>query len=476
MSRLFIRIFNICLGHNMNYKHCISLSLLMAFVCAHAQDESATAKTQPNHPMNKGTQSGTVQVMYTNITGHPTATVPGTAFEFQPGTGTSHFERVYGHPNGNWVIKASNNQNNDMIMSNDQIVLIEGDNAAWTSGELVGSVERKISVNKFSEVAFSNTTTGGSTDDDRYIVKFDGSNFFTQAREMDAMSTIPGAFWGNILDSVNILDSGGVTFSADGISGVSVDENDILFEVDTVLAREGIDIPSGQLGSEAWENFDGDDYWTAYNGAHWLVQGDLFGDANTDDVLVLDNQVVIQEGVILANSSFANPVDGSGIVGAFLAPGGQYYARGNNDTSEIDWIYSNGTVITNMGELAFTGGTELWSDAQYSDCFFLQVGNSYGDYVIGGVTDGDTASNGLLVKNNQWVVARESDPIDLDGNGMFDDDAFFDTFGNDDGVLFDDGQFIFVATIKNATGTRIGQGMFLIETDSDLIFRHNTEY
>ncbi|MCB1583440.1 MAG: hypothetical protein R3E90_03465 [Marinicella sp.] len=460
----------------MNFRRYISLFLIMDFVSANAQDELATAKTQPHHQLNKGTQLGTIQVMYTNITGHPTATVPGTIFEFEPGTSTTHFERVYGHPNGNWVIKALNNQGSDMIMSNDQVVLIEGDNAAWTIGELVGSIERKIGINKFSEIAFSNTTTGGSTANDRYIVKYDGHNFFTQAREMDSMSTIPGAFWGNVLESANMLDNGGVTFSADGIIGVSDDENDILFDVDTVLVREGIDIPLGQLGNEAWENFDADDYWTSNNGLNWLVQGDLFGDTNTDDVLVYNNQVVIQDGVVLANSSFLEPVDSSGLVGAYLAPGGYYYARGNNDVTETDWIYSNGAVVTNTGEPAYESGTELWSDAEYFDCFFMNVGNSYGEYIIGGVTDSDTTSNGLLVKNNQLVVVRESDPIDLDGNGLFDDDAFFDTFGNDDGVLFDDGQFIFVATMKNAKGTRIGQGMFSVETDADLIFRHNLDW
>ena len=37
----------------------------------------------------------------------------------------------------------------------------------------------------------------------------------------------------------------------------------------------------------------------------------------------------------------------------------------------------------------------------------------------------------MLVANGCVVVAREGDPLDLDGNGQYDDNAYINAFGND---------------------------------------------
>lgn len=444
-----------------------------------AQDESISSPVLNSQNQQKGVITSPVITMYSNIPGHPTATIPDTGgLEFEAGTGTSHFDRIYGHPNGNWVLSAYNNQANDvdeLVFANNQVIVTEGDVATWTGGELVGLIDTYLSINKTGQIVFA-TNTDGVTTADEYIVKYDGSVFSKVVQEGDSVGALPAANWGSTLESANISDSGEVGFVADSVANVDTLENEWIYYADAIIAREGIDVPAGQLGSETWDNFDLSDYWVTHNGQNWLAQGDLTGSTASDDVVVLNGQVVVQEGVILNGSAFAEAVDGSGIVGVHLAPNGDYYVRGNNDATEIDWVYSNGAVITSIGDAITQGVSELWSDVDYSDCFFLHVGNSYGDYVIGGVTDADSSANGVLVKNNQTVVVRESDPIDLDNNGIFDDNAFFDTFGNDDAVLFDNGDLMFVATIKNAVGTRIGQGVFMIATDSDLIFRHNYEY
>jgi hypothetical protein len=149
-----------------------------------------------------------------------------------------------------------------------------------------------------------------------------------------------------------------------------------------------------------------------------------------------------------------------------MDPGGNWYVRGNNDVSELDWVYSNGAVLAAGGDEIFPAAGENWDDTDFSDLFFLHVGNTAGDFVIGGVTDAASLTNGVLVVNNETVAVREGDPIDLDGNGMFDDDAFFDTFGNDDAVLTDEGLLYLVATVKDGTNTRIGQGFFEIDLTS----------
>ena len=69
----------------------------------------------------------------------------------------------------------------------------------------------------------------------------------------------------------------------------------------------------------------------------------------------------------------------------------------------------------------------------------------------------------MLVLNGQRVIVREGDPVDLNGNGLPDDDLFFNTFGNDDGHLTRTGFFYFTATLRNGAGTATAQGLFELD-------------
>ena len=53
--------------------------------------------------------------------------------------------------------------------------------------------------------------------------------------------------------------------------------------------------------------------------------------------------------------------------------------------------------------------------------------------------------------------------MDLDGNGLFDDNTFIDVFGNDDGVLTNDGLFYFVASLQDANNVSIGNAMIVMQ-------------
>jgi hypothetical protein len=447
----------------------LALCLLAAMAMpAAAQDSEdgaaprATGKTPTRGP------GFPITVIYTNIPGDPSSAVPGMpGIFFEPGTGTTHFDRVYGSRNGNWILGANNDQAttvDEMILVNNVVEVVEGSAASWAPGENVGLLETKTGINDAGDWVFA-TNTNGPTGTDEYILKGSGGSISIVAQEGGAIAALPGATWGSTLESPAIQADGTVTLSSDLIGGTTTTTDDIVVQGSTLLAQEGVTVPAGQVGSEFWDNFDASEVFVSADGTHWLAQGDLTGSTTSDDVLVVDGTVVIQEDSVLAGSGFPNPVDGSGIVGAFMGEGGDWFARGNNDTSELDWVYSNGAVLT-AGGMSIAGGAELWDDTDFADLFFLHVANGNGDFVIGGVTDAASTANGVLVLNNSTVVVRETDPIDLDGNGMFDDDAFFDTFGNDDAHLTDAGILYIVATIKDGTGTRIGQGFFSIDLTS----------
>ena len=415
--------------------------------------------------------------IFTNLPGLPSADVPGLpGAHFGPGTGTTHFDRVYGSPNGNWVLSADTDlptTEDEILMVNGVTVARQGTQAPWAPvGELTDLIDTKLAINDAGEfVAAINTT--GDTNFDEYIVKSDsGGGWVALAQEaMDAgLASLPGTTWDDPLESP-VIDAGGTTgWAADLVDGgtVTTATDQLLVFGGNLLMQQGVTVPAGQVGAEFVENFDLSLFFVSSDGLHWLVQGDLTGSTSTDDVLIVDGNVVLQEDSVIPGSVFLEPIDLSGIVGSFMDAGGNWYARGNNDTTETDWVVRNGIVVAQTGQSVDGSSAEVWDDVVFSDCFFLHTGNSLGDYVIGGVTDNpDPLRDGLLVLNGNKELVRQGDPIDLDNNGVFDDDAYFDTFGNDDGYLSDSGDFYIVATIMDITGTRTGQGFFRIAT-SDL--------
>lgn len=411
-----------------------------------------------------------VTVIYTNLPGDPTSDVPGLpGVHFGPGTGTTHFDRVFGSPNGNWALTADT----DLPTTEDEVLLVngvvkarEGTAVSWNPVENIGLLDTRLAVNDTGDFVFA-TNTDGATGFDEYIVAGHTATTTLTIAAQEGITTnlpaLPGTTWGSTLDSGVIAGDGTIGFSSDSVLGIPTTEDDILVFGNTLLAQEGVTIPTGQVGSEFWENFSPDDYWISTDGSNWLVQGDLTGDTNFDGIVAINGSVVVQESTVLPGSGFSNPVDVSGIVGLHMSLGGNWFVRGNNDVTEQDWVYGNGVVIASSGAPIYVGATENFTDTEFADTFFMHVANSNGDYVVGGVSDGPTTANGVLVLNNNMVIARESDPIDLDGNGIFDDDVYFNTFGNDDGYLSDGGTFYVVATMKNITGTVLGQGFFSID-------------
>lgn len=440
-----------------------ALALLLAAGPGLAQDELATGEPQPPLPPTPEELDSLfpLEVVFTDFVGDPTSAVPGL-----PGATFQSFDRPFGSPNGNWILSADT----DLATTQDEIVLVNGSLAAqegtaapWTAGELIGLIDTKLGINDAGDWVFA-TNTDGATTADEYVVSVSGG-IFTAAAQEGQPGPVGGSSWGATLDS-GVVTASGTVGLAGSLTGVPTTEDEVLVLGAAVLGQQGVTIPGGQLGTEFWEFFDTDDFFVSADGSHWIVQGDLTGDSNTDDVVAVDGVVVVQEGVVLPGSGFAEPVDLSGIVGVWMDPAGNWFVRGNNDVSEQDWIYRNGAVLVKTGDPIWPGSAESWTDAEFADCFFFHVGNSLGNFVLGGVTDGPTTANGVLVFNNRFVVARESDPIDLDGNGMFDDDVFINTFGNDDGVLTDDGMLYFTVTLKDGTGVGIGDGFFRVDLSS----------
>jgi len=80
--------------------------------------------------------------------------------------------------------------------------------------------------------------------------------------------------------------------------------------------------------------------------------------------------------------------------------------------------------------------------------------------VLVGTTDNaDPAADNIVVLNGTTVVMREGDPVDLDGNGVFDDDAFIGrgvntnpAFNPNTWYLTDDLVLYGIVMLRNAAG------------------------
>lgn len=421
-----------------------------------------------------------VVAVFSNLPGAANAQVPGLpGVRFAPGLSNAIFDRPFGSTAGQIVLSALTDlptAEDEVILRNGVVVAREGTPLVPGGPELVGPIDTRLAVTDAGDFAYA-TNTDAATAVDEVIVAVLAGQPGVVAREGDPVPAIAGASYGATLSTPVLASDGRVGFLATGLQGVATAQSRALLLGPDVPAQSGITVPAGQLGSEPWENFDLEDFWIDAAGGLWLAQGDLAGDTGSDDVVVVDGAVVVQEGVVLPGSGFAEPVDLNGIIGVSMAPAGRWFVRGNNAGTEVDWVYSDGQVLATLGDPVAGDPGEVWSDAEFGDCFFLHVGDGRGNHVIGGVSNGPTASNGLLVLNASTVLARESDPVDIDGNGQFDDDAFFNTFGNDDGVLTDAGEFHFVATLRDAAGTVIGSGYFVIDTGlgDDVIFADGFE-
>jgi len=133
----------------------------------------------------------------------------------------------------------------------------------------------------------------------------------------------------------------------------------------------------------------------------------------------------------------------------------------DNSADLTDWVYRNGEVVAATDRPIFAGATERWSDSADSVFTFIaNVTNNLGEYVIAGTTDSSDLDRDLVfVFNGTTEVLREGDPVDVNGDGVFDDDAFLDgsILDYDDAFLTDAGIFHFNARLRNGAGEYLGQ-------------------
>jgi hypothetical protein len=429
----------------------------------------------------------TLEIIYSGVPGAPAAkrAVPGIpGRNFTSGTSVA-FARMFASPNGqHWAVTAlidTGVTTTDQIVmlvsgSSAQVVAHEGDATPFDPARHWGAFDDDLGLNDSGTLAFVNNLADGATTDDELIAKytlvagvstFDSTPYREGVAAADAGVTtfIPaGAAYGINISTPVVLSNGDICalVQLNALTGQIDSTNDeTVYRAGVAQHRELFTNPPG------WPNLW--DSWTAGNalysadGSHQILDGD--DNSSFDDITTVDGVVKVQQAQIIPGLTTATDTGATDFV--WMTPSGDWFARGNNTNVDEDWVVRNGVVIAN----ALGGATqditpanpsgELWSDTDFANCFFVCTGNSVGDYVLAGVTNAAANRNAVLVLNGTTVLAREDDPVDLDGNGLPDDNVYIRTFGDDTAFLTDDGWLYVRITLTSdpvlgGTGPNLG--------------------
>ncbi len=391
------------------------------------------------------------------------------------------FDRPYRSLNGNWIITATVNTG---VTSTDEVVYtgvgsigtfrVQEGVTPIEAGRTIdtASIDTKVAINDAGDFVFAGNLGGAVTTDDEAIIRgFAGGGFDVPIREGMAIGT-PPTFTGPVAlgitqDSANIANSGAVSYRGASVTGggatsttniVAMRNNNAVMDV-----RYNATGPANLPG----RNYDllaAGDYYVDATANNWLLLGAVTGTTTDDGVIVVNGNSVIREGV----STF-----GGGTASTFTEAGmdasGLWWVRGSNSaaTGGGDWVAAGNTAgaysIAALTDTPITpGNTEWWDDTTFAANFFLFAQNNAGDYIVGGTTNAvNLSANSVLIYNGVLEIMREGDAVDLDGNGVLDDNAFISVFNNDDCFL-DGNEFYFTGNVVDGAGTALGQAFMHI--------------
>ncbi|MGE3181796.1 MAG: hypothetical protein AB7N71_09205, partial [Phycisphaerae bacterium] len=325
---------------------------------------------------------GDIQVIYSEIAGHPTAQIPGfldlagmpLAAEFKA------LEDLTLSPDGSmWILKGRALSDSDI----EEILLIGSGNsgtmlaqagqpvAAGEPGELYDFFDASAGFNTNNDFVFGARARNGDTTIKEKIIRSIGGNFemmLTESAPINGMLDIGVSgdeLCGNSMNGAHILDDGRVGVVDLSTQNVSTLRRPVLLYAGDPPAVNGFNInaflQSGvtPIDVDIWDSFDSEDFFTTADGAHYMVQGDDEGATATDDILVLDGNVVIRENSMIG----ASGVVAIDVFQFRLANNGDWAARGD-DPNSADWAVVNGNLVAKTGDpITSVRGIEAWGDA-----------------------------------------------------------------------------------------------------------------
>ena len=367
-------------------------------------------------------------------------------------------------------------------------------------GAVAGGFKPLMSMNDNGDFVFG-TNTSASTDADEIVAKANVAlpetfSIITREGSLVLPFSPAAVLYGSTSFATGITNAGDIsvltTLTGEGIvsTGTSPIQNNSAMVTGggAVLSlQRGVTVPGNQLAgprNATWATIQGGGgegmiSTRSGDGLRGLVNGQLnTGSTANDEVLVVDGDVVLQESVAIPGSGIAEPV--ASLSYSYMEADGNWYAYGRFGPSGFGWAVRNGAVLAKHGDAIVPGSAETYAGNATNPVlvttFFMATGRG-SDYVVGGVTNNaDTYQNSVLVHNGSTVIAREGDPIDINGNGIADDDAYIANFPQNRAFISADREVWVVVDVRtraatcNAASTNvaampaiIGQAMLVID-------------
>lgn len=345
-----------------------------------------------------------------------------------------------------------------------------------------GPFDPAYGINDAGDIIFSGIDSHDGTLNDGYIVAIVGGVLtqIVQERTTPAPPSTGGLRYGaspggtTPARSACAISPAGAGAFMHTIEGVPADRAQFVLRAGgQVIARAGVTVPLGQAMGEsaAVREFDActAQLGVFFNADHtrYIASCTLNTNAARDRAVVVDGRVVAQEGSPLPGGSPQTFIPADGIRAVRMESNGTWFIRGGYQNGK-DWVVRDGITVASSGDPVFRGSAERFTDAANPACFFLMLSNNRRDVVIGGATDAaDAKTREVLVRNRRTIIARANDPVDLDGNGLFDDGVFIRSFLDDMGFMTDSSVFVTVrlrgANAALCGGADADEGIALME-------------
>jgi hypothetical protein len=418
----------------------------------------------------------TPEVIYTKIASSPTADIPGTldlAGMPAPTQWRALEDFSVSGDGSYWMVKGRTQLGSDL-----ETILVRGSGTAGTMfaqegqpvagsvvmGELYDFFDSgdPVSFDSSNNIGFSFRARGGVANTLEKIVYYDNTlathTILAQQGVLyvGSVDNPPGNSGdeqiGNSVDSVSLLDSGPtiafVNTPIQNCSSTRYPGFGRSTAVSTTMWKQsGVTAVTTFNGADTWDTFGLSDCGTTPDGMHWYIEGESELEPTTSDkIFVIDDVITMQEGFPVVSGG---PVLAD-IFQTRMVSNGDWISRGD-DPFDDDWVVFNGNLVLKTGD-AVEGG-QVGVSISGVAC------NRVGDWVATcGTTNPDPAVDEVLLYNGV-VVLREGDPVDVDGNGMFDDDVFIGrannalaAFAANDLYLTDDRTLYAIVELRDSMG------------------------
>ena len=426
-----------------------------------------------------------LEVIHSTISTSPTSDVPG-ALDLLgnpvPAKFMTLFTIAVRTDADEWVLRGANNLGADLAN-----ILIRGNGVCGTNflqegqpvidtnepGEVWDFFDTvPASWNSKGDIAYSARARGGVTTNNEKLFTYSGGVHTLLLEQGSSLTGLPSnpapnptctsPTVGNSIGGVAMLDTGEVVWGNAAITGCSSFLYPAIFKDHAAwiltapsIALGGQPILAGAVGEECIEDGSFDTAIATRDGLSFVWEVTT-NNPNTagDYALVQDWNIVVREGQAIAGTTVLL----TDVFNLFMATNDDWYARGDDPASN-DWAARNNVMLAKTGDPITTGSTELWGVTIGTFC-----GNGNGDWIIAGNTNNpDLNADNVLVLNGEEVLIREGDPVDVDGDGLFDDDAFISTFVADNAYLTDDMVLYCLCGLRNGAATSLGNAFIRSE-------------